>query len=115
ANKKFWVALGGEEVRGQGQASPQVVLKFQDVLVVLEQADSTAGTEGCIVKHVGVLVPELTTVEAAGLKVARLNGFPGVASTNTPEGERIELFENAATNLTFTQDARFADAVAKRH
>jgi catechol 2,3-dioxygenase-like lactoylglutathione lyase family enzyme len=60
-------------------------------------------------------VPSLTQVEAAGLKVARLNGFPGVASTITPEGERIELFENAATNLTFVQDAGFDDAVAKRH
>jgi hypothetical protein len=27
----------------------------------------------------------------------------------TPEGERIELFENAATNLTFVQDAGFDD------
>jgi hypothetical protein len=57
----------------------------------------------------------LTAVEAAGLKVARLNGFPGVASVTTPEGERIELFENAATNLTFTQDPGFDDAVARRH
>jgi catechol 2,3-dioxygenase-like lactoylglutathione lyase family enzyme len=136
ANKKFWVALGGEEVRGQAgarsgagpgqawatpgagpgqaQASPQIV-KFQDTLVFLEQGDSTGGTDGSVVNHVAFRVPQLTTVEAAGLKVARLNGFPGVASTNTPEGERIELFENAATNLTFAQDAGFDDAVAKRH
>jgi aldose sugar dehydrogenase len=113
ANKKFWIALGGEEVRGGWQTAQ--VLKFQDTLVVLEQGDSTGGTEGSIVNHVAFRVPELTTVEAAGLKVARLNGFPGVASTNTPEGERIELFENAATNLTFAQDAGFDDAVAKRH
>jgi glucose/arabinose dehydrogenase len=131
ANKKFWVALGGEEVRGQvpGQAPDQVrdqvpgqvpgqapvVVRFQDVLVFLEQGDSTGGTEGSVLNHVAFRVPELTSVEAAGLKVARLNGFPGVASTNTPEGERIELFENAATNLTFAQDAGFDDAVAKRH
>jgi aldose sugar dehydrogenase len=119
ANKKFWLALGGEEVRGQvsGQApgQPPAVVKFQDVLVFLEQGDSTGGTDGSIVNHVAFRVPALTTVEAAGLKVARLNGFPGVASTNTPESERIELFENAATNLTFAQDAGFDDAVAKRH
>jgi glucose/arabinose dehydrogenase len=125
ANKKFWIALGGEEVRGQTgvrpgpdpgltPASPQIV-KFQDVMVVLEQGDSTGGTDGSIVNHVAFRVPELTSVEAAGLKVARLNGFPGVASTMTPEGERIELFENAATNLTFAQDAGFDDAAAKRH
>ena len=33
----------------------------------------------------------------------------------SPEGERIELFENAALNLTFTQDAGYQDAVAERH
>jgi glucose/arabinose dehydrogenase len=129
ANKKFWVALGGEEVRGLAgdrpgtgpdlspaspPASPQIV-KFQDTLVFLEQGDSTGGTDGSVVNHVAFRVPELTSIEAAGLKVARLNGFPGVASTNTPEGERIELFENAATNLTFAQDAGFDDVVAKRH
>jgi catechol 2,3-dioxygenase-like lactoylglutathione lyase family enzyme len=85
------------------------------VLVTLEQGDSSGGTEGSVLNHVAFRVPSLTQVEAAGLKVARLNGFPGVASTMTPEGERIELFENAATNLTFTQDAGFDDPIAKRH
>jgi aldose sugar dehydrogenase len=116
ANTKFWVALGGDmrSVRLQPDRE-SVVLKFQDTLVLLEQGDTTGGTEGSIINHVAFRVPELTTVEAAGLKVARLNGFPGVASTNTPEGERIELFENAATNLAFVQDTGFADATATRH
>jgi glucose/arabinose dehydrogenase len=125
ANKKFWIALGGEEVRaggvalgsaeGSAQGPAQGILKFEHVLVFLEQGDSSGGTDGSILNHVAFRVPSLTQVEAAGLKVARLNGFPGVASTMTPEGERIELFENAATNLTFAQDAGFDDAVAKRH
>jgi glucose/arabinose dehydrogenase len=119
ANRRFWIALGGEDVRSVrlqpdlGRAD--AFLKFQDVLVVLEQGDSPGGTEGSVVNHVAFRVPSLTAVEAAGLKVARLNGFPGVASVMTPEGERIELFENAATNLTFTQDPGFDDAVARRH
>jgi hypothetical protein len=33
----------------------------------------------------------------------------------TPDGERVELFEDAAQNLTFTQDAGYTDAVAERH
>jgi len=85
------------------------------VLVFLSQGESTGGTEGSVVNHVAFRVPSLTTVEAAGLVVARLKQFPGVASVMTPEGERIELFENAATNLTFTQDAGFDDVVAQRH
>jgi glucose/arabinose dehydrogenase len=137
ANRKFWIALGGEEVpaqrsalggaqglaqgsgqglaQGSAQGAAQSILKFQDVLVVLDEGDSTGGTEGSVVNHVAFRVPSLTAVEAAGLKVARLNGFPGVASVTTPEGERIELFENAATNLTFTQDPGFDDVVARRH
>ena len=93
----------------------RAILKFQDVLVFLDPGETTGGTEGSIVNHVAFRVPSLAPVEAAGLTVARLNAFPGVASINTPEGERIELFENAATNLTFTQDAGFDDAVAERH
>jgi catechol 2,3-dioxygenase-like lactoylglutathione lyase family enzyme len=138
ANAKFWLALGGKDVRsvrlprpepgrgqpddvrgGRLQAARDLqaarIIQFQDVLVVLIQGDSTGGTEGSVVNHVAFRVPSLTTVEAAGLKVARLNGFPGVASVMTPEGERIELFENAATNLTFTQDPGFDDALARRH
>jgi catechol 2,3-dioxygenase-like lactoylglutathione lyase family enzyme len=111
ANKRFWIALGGtaDTVR------ETVVVKFPDVVVFLTQGDSTGGTEGSVLNHVAFRVPMLSTVEAAGLKVARLANFPGVASTMSPEGERIELFENAALNLTFTQDAGYQDATAERH
>lgn len=111
ANKRFWIALGGT-ADSFGDA---VVVKFPDVVVFLTQGESTGGTEGSVLNHVAFRVPMLTTVEAAGLKVARLANFPGVASTMSPEGERIELFENAALNLTFTQDAGYQDATAERH
>ncbi len=64
---------------------------------MLTQGESTGGTEGSVVNHVAFRVQSFAAVEAAGLKVARLANFPGVGSTFTPEGERIELFENAAT------------------
>jgi catechol 2,3-dioxygenase-like lactoylglutathione lyase family enzyme len=111
ANKRFWIALGGTP----DTIGDVVVVKFPDVVVFLAQGDSTGGTEGSIVNHVAFRVPMFSTVEAAGLKVARLEKFPGVGSTMSPEGERIELFENAALNLTFTQDPGFQDAVAERH
>jgi predicted enzyme related to lactoylglutathione lyase len=60
-------------------------------------------------------VRTLAQVEAAGLKVERMAQFPGVANTMTPEGERIELFEDAALNLTFTPDQGVTDAVTGRH
>ena len=122
ANKKFWLALGGEEVRrGRGQAwvrpgpgpgQRRASSSFRTCWSCSSGATHPAAPKGPVVNHVAFRVPSLTQVEAAGLKVARLNGFPGVASVMTPEGERIELFENAATNLTFTQDSGFDDAVA---
>jgi catechol 2,3-dioxygenase-like lactoylglutathione lyase family enzyme len=111
ANKRFWSALGGQSIRiGSIEA-----MRFPDVFVFLEQGESTGGTEGSVVNHVAFRVPSLAAVEAAGLTVQRLAGFPGVASVRTPEGERIELFENAAQNLTFTPDQGPADEVASRH
>ena len=114
ANKRFWAALGGQATRIGGVEA----MAFPDVFVFLEEGEAAGGTEGSVVNHVAFRVPLLTTVEAAGLTVERLAGFPGVASVRTPEGERIELFENAARNLTFTPDsgplADLAD-VAARH
>jgi catechol 2,3-dioxygenase-like lactoylglutathione lyase family enzyme len=111
ANKRFWSALGGRAIK----LGDTDVMRFPDVLVFLTRGESTGGTEGSVVNHVAFRVPSLTTVEAAGLKVQPTAGFPGVASVMTPEGERIELFENAAQNLGFVQDAGYTDAVAERH
>ena len=113
ANKRFWAALGGTSlVGGNGTLA---MVKFPDVVIMLTQGESSGGTEGSVVNHVAFRVQTFAAVEAAGLTVARLANFPGVGSTMTQEGERIELFENAALNLTFTQDAGYQDAVADRH
>jgi catechol 2,3-dioxygenase-like lactoylglutathione lyase family enzyme len=145
ANKRFWMALGGKPVDARpladdgniregrvidldqpgrvkvppaepqrGLPTPEI-LSFPDVLIVLEQGESSGGTEGSVVNHVAFRVPSLAAIEAAGLKVQRLQGFPGVASVMSPEGERVELFENAATNLTFTYDSGPANPVSERH
>jgi catechol 2,3-dioxygenase-like lactoylglutathione lyase family enzyme len=111
ANRRFWVALGGRATT----TGDEVVVTFPDVLVFLTKGESSGGTDGSVVNHVAFRVPSLSTVESAGLQVARLANFPGVASVTSPEGERVELFENAATNLTFTQEAGHRDATAERH
>jgi catechol 2,3-dioxygenase-like lactoylglutathione lyase family enzyme len=92
------------------------VLKFPDVLVFLTQGDSSGGTEGSVVNHVAFRVRSLATLEGAGMKVQHLKEFPGVASVYTPEGERIELFdEERATNLGFAVDQGQSDLVSERH
>ena len=114
ANKRFWMALGGQPVATARRfAAPgREILRFQDVLVVLDPGETTGGTEGSIVNHVAFRIPSLAPVEAAGLVPARLAQFPGVSSVMSPENERIELFENTATNLTFTQEGSARDAAA---
>ena len=117
ANKRFWVALGGQPVATSKRfAAPgREILRFQDVLVVLDPGETTGGTEGSVVNHVAFRIPSLAPVEAAGLIPARLAQVPGVSSVMSPENERIELFENTATNLTFIADNGAHDAVAERH
>jgi len=111
ANKKFWSALGGRPVKiGDTEA-----MRFPDVVVFLARGDSTGVSEGAVVNHVAFRVPSFSTVEAAGLTIERLAAFPGVAYVRTPEGERVELFENAAQNLGFVQDAGYNDPVVERH
>jgi catechol 2,3-dioxygenase-like lactoylglutathione lyase family enzyme len=111
ANRRFWVALGGTPIK----AGATDAVKFPDVLVLLTPRDAANGTEGSVVNHVAFRVRTFAQVEAAGLKVERLAQFPGVGNTMTPEGERIELFEDAALNLTFTPDQGAADGVTSRH
>jgi catechol 2,3-dioxygenase-like lactoylglutathione lyase family enzyme len=111
ANRRFWIALGGKPVR----YGTSEVLKFPDTLVFLSQGPALAGTDGSVVNHVAFRVESLPKIEAAGLKVEYLREYPGVGSVFSPEGERIELFDATATNLTFTADDGRDDPVARRH
>lgn len=111
ANRKFWIALGGKPVRwGTIEA-----LKFPDTLVLLSQGDAVLGSEGSVVNHVAFRIESLARLESAGMKVEYNREYPGVGSVFSPEGERIELFDETATNLTFTSDDGRDDPVARRH
>ena len=110
-NLPFWQKLGGTPVKiGSSQA-----VRFADVFVFLTQGDYSGLSETAVVNHVAFRVPSFAMLEKAGLTVTRLQGFPGVGNTNTPEGERVELFEDAATNLTFTPDDGKHAAGSDRH
>src|SRR5687768_17776478 len=113
ANKAFWVALGGRSVLFNGTTEGVV---FPDVVVLLRQGESSGGTEGSVVNHVAFRVKSVAAIEKAGFEVEYNEQYPGVASVHTPEGERIELFDDGlATNLGFTFDDGRSDTVAERH
>jgi catechol 2,3-dioxygenase-like lactoylglutathione lyase family enzyme len=113
ANKAFWVALGGRSALFNGTTESIV---FPDVVVLLRQGEPNGGTEGSVVNHVAFRVKSLAAIDSAGFEVEYNEQYPGVASVHTPEGERIELFDDGlATNLGFTIDSGGSDAAAERH
>jgi catechol 2,3-dioxygenase-like lactoylglutathione lyase family enzyme len=88
ANKAFWVALGGRSTL----------------------------FNGTVVNHVAFRVKSVAALERAGFTVEYNAQYPGVASVHSPEGERVELFDDElATNLGFTIDGGGHDAAAARH
>jgi catechol 2,3-dioxygenase-like lactoylglutathione lyase family enzyme len=111
ANKKFWVALGGRP----SKVGATEVVAFPDVLVFLSQGESSGGTNGSVVNHVAFKVQSLAALERSGMKVNYLTQYPGVASVMSPEGERIELFDETSENLVFTLDPGVSDVAAERH
>ena len=113
ANKAFWVALGGKPISREGTIEG---VSLPDVVVLLRQGESSGGTEGSVVNHVAFRVQSIAELEHKGFNVEYNKDVPGVASTYTPEGERIELFDDGlATNLGFTIDGGGTDAFATRH
>ena len=111
AHVKFWSALGGTPVR----IAAEQAIRFPHVFVFLSSGDYAGLSEGAVVNHVAFRVPSFDALAKAGITVTRLAGFPGVGNTTTPEGERVELFEDAALNLTFTPDDGKHVAGSDRH
>ena len=78
ANQKFWIALGAAPIK----IDTREVLKFRSVLIFLDKAESSGGTEGSVVNHVGFRVPNtresLARMKAAGYKTDLNNTGSGV-------------------------------------
>ena len=111
ANKRFWIALGGTPIK-VGETD---VVKFPDTLVFLSPGESSGGSQGSVINHVAFRVRTFAALEATGVHMEALAQSPGVGSVTTPEGERIELFEESSENLVFTLDPGERDAIAERH
>ena len=105
ANKKFWIELGAKAVN----IGTKEGLELPGLMVMLDQAESSGGTEGSVVNHVGFRVPNvaqfMAKMKAAGYRVLSSTVSPAtVGNTFSPEGERIELLQDMSENLQFTFD-----------
>jgi catechol 2,3-dioxygenase-like lactoylglutathione lyase family enzyme len=111
ASAAFWVRLGGTRATVAG--TPAV--KFPGVLVLLSRGTPSGLSEGAVLNHIAFRLPSFAPLEAAGFTLERSARFPSVASVRSPEGERVEVFEDSAPNVGFTQAAGYHDATAERH
>jgi catechol 2,3-dioxygenase-like lactoylglutathione lyase family enzyme len=102
ANKEFWIELGATPIK----VGTTDVMKFADILIFLSSGESSGGTEDSVVNHVAFRVSSgaetFPKLEAAGIKVvlSRTRGLEG-GNVFTPEGERIEIFQQGIENVAF--------------
>lgn len=95
AQKKFWIdVLGAEEAK----LGTMEVFKLPGVLVIIQKAAPTAGTEGSVINHIGLKVRDLSAtlakVEAAHIPIVTRN--PPQAMLLAPDAIRVELTEDTA-------------------
>jgi catechol 2,3-dioxygenase-like lactoylglutathione lyase family enzyme len=112
ANTAFWVALGGTATDFPGGK----IVRFPGLMILIADGESDGGTEGSVVNHIAFRVESLANLESEGFEMHYNEAYPGIASVYTPEGERIELFDDAiATNIGFDVAPGIEDAAAERH
>jgi predicted enzyme related to lactoylglutathione lyase len=100
AQVRFWTAAGGKIV----QREKITMVQFPGIYVLLRKQDSTGGTDGSTVNHIGFSVRDFEA-SVASWKAAGLTWEPGRNPPNgqgflvAPDDVRIEIFENRAQSV----------------
>jgi len=95
AQVRFWTAVGGKLV----QREKLTMMQFPGVYVLIRKQDSTGGTDGSSVNHIGFSVRDFDG-SVAKWKAAGLTWEPGRPSPDgqgflvAPDKIRVEIFEN---------------------
>jgi len=95
AQARFWTAVGGKIV----QREKLTMVQFPGVYVLLRKQDSSGGTDGSSVNHIGFSVRDFDG-SVAKWKAAGLTWEPGRPSPDgqgflvAPDKIRVEIFEN---------------------
>jgi catechol 2,3-dioxygenase-like lactoylglutathione lyase family enzyme len=94
-SKKFWVDQLGATVVKLG---PMDALKFPGAIILLRKSDSTGGTVGSSVDHIGFLVrdldQELAKWKANSVKILTQNPANRQLFLLSPDGVKIEIYED---------------------
>lgn len=109
---QFWETLGGRRSAvGVGE-----LITFPGIALLISEGEVRENSLNAIVGHVAFRVESVAAIEVRGIDVERNEQFPGVVYVYTPDGERIELFDDGiATNIGFDLDAGVVSRAALRH
>ena len=97
AQVKFWTAAGGKVV----QREKLTMVQFPGIYVLVRKQDSTGGTDGSSINHIGFSVRDFDG-SVAKWKAAGLTWEPGRPSPDgqgflvAPDKVRVEIFERPA-------------------
>jgi len=104
AQKSFWVGILGAQ---EAKLGPIEVFKLPGVLVLIDKKDSSGGTAGSVINHIGVKVRDLSAtlqkLDAAHIPV--VTRTPPQAMILAPDDVRVEL----------TEDTTMTGPVANHH
>jgi catechol 2,3-dioxygenase-like lactoylglutathione lyase family enzyme len=93
AQQRFWTQLGGTPVNNE----KLIMMQFPGIYIVLRKQDSTGGTVGSRINHVGLHVKNidewLPRWKAAGLKIETGNN-PKQVFLAGPDDVRVEIIED---------------------
>jgi hypothetical protein len=115
ATARFWSALGATRATRDGAA----VMSLGGIEVRLTPGAFTASSDGSVVNHIAFRVPEFASLEqafrAAGMRAERNPQFPETLNAFTPEGDKVEIFNNASTSPGFTPAGETSETAWQRH
>jgi hypothetical protein len=122
AHKKFWVeTLGGTAATFGGRD----IVRFGDVILVLEERTPTGGTRGTTFDHIGLAAPDVPAltkkVVAAGYQLTVGRETPGAAPPQTGASAVYGRFsyllgpDNVKVELVTAADPKTAPPIAHHH
>lgn len=115
ATARFWTTLGAT----RGVTAGATVMRLGGIEVMLRTGAPSASSDGSVVNHVAFRVPEFETLAQAfrdaGVRTERNQQFPETLNAFTPDGDKVEIFNNMSASPGFKPAGPSSEAAWQRH